>query len=681
MGHGITHSLLKFPILLVVGIILLVEVVLYALLRIIVSFYENIVSHYFTCSKNRQLHYELTHANTFEEFENAARELDAIEGRNKWKERPSYGHADYDYTLINEWIDTLKHQRNAQDYKSLMRTLQSIFASDNPAGINNDSLYNQTHFGTKQLINDFIAVVLECLVVIRDTEEIDLTERLSFFKRARQSYGRTALLLSGGAALGYFHVGVIKALHHAKLLPQVMAGASAGALMSSFVGVRTDEELERDLLTPDSYKYFTACEEPKYVLFWRYIRTSFTTKPSKAQLAAKRREEEQSEDEETDCWKKTKDILYNITRIRKVQGHMFDVERWEKAMKAVTMGNTTFAEAYAKTGRIINVSLTPAHSNSPPVILNYRPSPDVIIWSAVLASAAFPGVIQPVSIRWRDPNTGEIKPLLIHGSRWADGSLKADIPTKQIAKSWNAHHLIVSQTNPHALPFFYNTGTTGRSNIHKHGSGLRGGFIMNALEKLLKSDMKKWIALLGELNLLPQFLGADWRVIFTQPLTGDITIVPRANPLHFMRVITDPNRERMEDYIIRGERAVWPSLVRISNHVRFEKMLSQSYDMLRHIQLQRVEKNMGVSINNLQVNAGNDATLLFDSDNYTADTSSDASSERSDASPIRTLSQASNTKTANGSNGVPKSRRTRRPPRKNSGQHVSISTQTDSHKG
>jgi hypothetical protein len=196
---------LKFPILLAVGLILLLEVLLYAIVRIIVSFYESVATRWFTPSAGRKLFYELSNAKNFDEWSNAARELDRIEGRDKWKHK-TYTRDDYDDALIHEWIHTLKQQRAAEDYKSLIHTLQSIFASDNPAGISNDSLYNQTHFGTKQLINDFIAVVLECLVVVRDADQIDLTQRLAFFKRARQSYGRTALLLSGGASLGYFHI-------------------------------------------------------------------------------------------------------------------------------------------------------------------------------------------------------------------------------------------------------------------------------------------------------------------------------------------------------------------------------------------------------------------------------------------------------------------------------------------
>ena len=43
----------------------------------------------------------------------------------------------------------------------------------------------------------------------------------NFLKRARAAYGRTALCLSGGAMMGNYHFGVIKALLEEDCLPDV----------------------------------------------------------------------------------------------------------------------------------------------------------------------------------------------------------------------------------------------------------------------------------------------------------------------------------------------------------------------------------------------------------------------------------------------------------------------------
>jgi TAG lipase/steryl ester hydrolase/phospholipase A2/LPA acyltransferase len=48
------------------------------------------------------------------------------------------------------------------------------------------------------------------MVCDSDSEELSLEEKLSFMHETRHAFGRTALLLSGGASLGAFHVGVVK---------------------------------------------------------------------------------------------------------------------------------------------------------------------------------------------------------------------------------------------------------------------------------------------------------------------------------------------------------------------------------------------------------------------------------------------------------------------------------------
>lgn len=53
----------------------------------------------------------------------------------------------------------------------------------------------------------------------------------------------------------------------------------------------------------------------------------------------------------------------------------------------------TFREAYERTGRILNVSCVPSDSHSPTILTNYLTAPDCVIWSAVLASAAVPGIL------------------------------------------------------------------------------------------------------------------------------------------------------------------------------------------------------------------------------------------------------------------------------------------------
>ena len=118
----------------------------------------------------------------------------------------------------------------------------------------------------------------------------------------------------------------------------------------------------------------------------------------------------------------------------------------------ITKGDTTFLEAYQQYGRIINITVTGTSKYSPSVILNYRSAPDVVIWSAVLASSAFPNFLAPIELQVKNPRTHQLEPFHVHGKTFFDGTIKHDIPIKEMAKLWNANYFIVSQVNPHLVP-------------------------------------------------------------------------------------------------------------------------------------------------------------------------------------------------------------------------------------
>ena len=51
------------------------------------------------------------------------------------------------------------------------------------------------------------------------------------------------LACSTRSARSLYHIGVIKGLFYAGLLPRVVAGSSAGSIIAAFVGTNTDEEV------------------------------------------------------------------------------------------------------------------------------------------------------------------------------------------------------------------------------------------------------------------------------------------------------------------------------------------------------------------------------------------------------------------------------------------------------
>ena len=56
------------------------------------------------------------------------------------------------------------------------------------------------------------------------------------------------------------------------------------------------------------------------------------------------------------------------------------------------VGNLTFLEIYEQNHWNFNVNITYANKTHDNFLLNYVTTPDVVVWSAVIASCAIPGV-------------------------------------------------------------------------------------------------------------------------------------------------------------------------------------------------------------------------------------------------------------------------------------------------
>ena len=67
---------------------------------------------------------------------------------------------------------------------------------------------------------------------------------MKWFKETRKSYGRTALMLSGGASMGKYHHGIIKALHEDDLLPRIICGSSAGSIFVACLSTLKIDEID-----------------------------------------------------------------------------------------------------------------------------------------------------------------------------------------------------------------------------------------------------------------------------------------------------------------------------------------------------------------------------------------------------------------------------------------------------
>lgn len=426
--EGVLYNVLKWPFLLIVLGWIAVLSVLYALTRFYIMFYEHWVS---WRGKRQSLRKQLYQQTNYRDWLKAARALDDHLGNQKWKETDEYAY--YDHATIEKLVGQLKEVRAQveEDIRNGHRgvsdppaveelcTLLEACVKNNFAGVENPRLYSEAYSGTKDLVQEYMDEVKTCIELVSGDKQIDNDDKYHHFKHLDTNFGRTALCLSGGATFAYYHFGVVRALLDNGVLPQIITGTSGGALVAGLVATRTDEELKQ-LLVPALAHRIRACDDSFSTWFMRWCRT----------------------------------------------GARFDTNDWARQCSWFCRGSTTFKEAYERTGRILNVSCVPSDPHSPTILANYLTSPNCVIWSAVLASAAVPGILNPVVLMTKKRD-GTLAPYSF-GHKWKDGSLRTDIPIKALNLHFNVNFTIVSQVS---YPFFFSfpfSKYTTNKELHSH---------------------------------------------------------------------------------------------------------------------------------------------------------------------------------------------------------------------
>ncbi|KAI6358319.1 hypothetical protein MCOR25_007360 [Pyricularia grisea] len=540
--EGYLYGLLKWPFLLIVGAWIVGLAVTYLFTRAYIFFYEQFVA---WRGRREKLRRNMRATSRYPDWVTAARDLDNFLGNEAWKEQNEFAY--YDSKTIRRVWDSLRRSRiraaqmeasgsqsssSSSEGKTTpiedLKVLIEACVKNNFVGVENPRLYSQTYYGTKNLVQNYVDEVEKSLTALLETKQLSMEDKRSIFKRVSANYGRTALCLSGGASFAYYHFGVVKALLEEDLLPDVITGTSGGALVAALVATRTNEELKK-LLVPALSTKITACREPISVWFRRWWST----------------------------------------------GARFDSVDWAKQCSWWSHGSMTFREAYERTGRILNVSCVPADPHSPTILCNYLTSPDCVIWSAVLASAAVPGILNPVVLMMKKAD-GNLAPYSF-GHKWKDGSLRTDIPIRALNLQFNVNFTIVSQVNPHINLFFFSSrGSVGQPVTHRRGRGWRGGFLGSATEQYIKLDLTKWLKVLRQLELLPRPLGQDWSQLWLQQsFGGTVTIWPKTILSDFVHILSDPDMARLARMIHEGQQSTFPKIKFISNRLRIERLIER----------------------------------------------------------------------------------------------------------
>ena len=373
--EGFVYTFFKWPLLVIILGWIVGLGASYWLTRLYVWGYERLVT---WRGRRQDLRKSIRSKTTYDDWRAAARELDRHLGNEKWKETDDYAY--YDFMTLTKAREQMKAARETEQPKSLMskeatgrlRAIVEACVKNNFVGVENPRLYSETYYGTKNIAQSFVDELCSSLAYLIHSSSLSKSEKYSLAKHLHTNFGRTALCLSGGASFAWYHYGVVRALLDASLLPDVVTGTSGGALVAALIATRTDEEL-RELLVPALAHRIKACGEPFSTWFPRWWKT----------------------------------------------GARFDSLMWARQCSWFTRGSTTFREAYQRTGRILNVSCVPSDPHSPTILTNYLTAPDCVIWSAVLASAAVPGILNPIPMMMKKAD-GSLGPYSF-GHKWKDG--------------------------------------------------------------------------------------------------------------------------------------------------------------------------------------------------------------------------------------------------------------------
>lgn len=451
----------------------------------------------------------IANAENFRQWRELAADYDRLTGGDVWREKAESPL--YDDVSINTRLQRLRKLRKRGDDHGLLFAL-SEGIHGNMAGMGNPKLYRRARLGTKHLITEYIDEICDALEYLspRHFKGISWADRVEFFQIASHCYGRSALMLSGGGTLGYFHFGVLKALIEQQLCPVVISGASAGAFVAAIVGARSDKE-------------YLALFEDNYL----------------ARALTENRD----------------NIKFGFGMSKQL-----DMRSIKREM-AKLIPDLTFREAYEKTGRSINISISPAEPRQKSRLLNHIASPNVTLRSAVLASTALPGVFPPVQLEARNAD-GDIKPYL-PSRRWIDGSFSQDLPAKRLARMYGVNHFIVSQVMP----------GLGREPDGK--PGLRK-ILADASVAASKQMLRGYLDFFQRYSRVGPRMGTAMNALnalMEQQYTADINIFPGYGLSSLGKLLKMMSEEEMAALIRAGERATWPKIPIIDTTTRIGRTL------------------------------------------------------------------------------------------------------------
>jgi len=463
-----------------------------------------------------RLERKMRRAENYADWKQAALEHDSVSGLEGWKKKEVSN--SYDHLNIRTRIDMIRRLRKEKDDVGLLFALNEGIHG-NQGGMGKPALYQLAKFGTKHLIEEYVREIVDALEHISslpETGDINHEDKLDFFERASLCFGHSALMLSGAGSLGYFHLGVIKALFEHQLLPNVVSGSSSGSIFAAVLGTHTDDEL----------RFF--------------IQGDMLLDPLQ---------------------------LYVDNKPKSMVREQVDSASLRLTLESV-IPDITFQEAFEKTGRMISITIAPSEEHQTSRLMNAVTSPNVFVRSAVMASCAVPGLFPPVMLTAKNVY-GESQPYLPN-RRWVDGAVTDDLPAKRLARLYGVNHYIVSQANPLALAIIKGEEYLPIPKSAKNIIRFSSHELLKSSEQFSRRYLRRLPDIGKVINMFYSVLAQDYK--------GDVNIVPNFTFVSPQKLLGQLNSDEIKQLVKEGERSTWPQLEQIRTCSNISHKLEQIMD-------------------------------------------------------------------------------------------------------
>merc|ERR1712232_108868 len=212
------------------------------------------------------------------------------------------------------------------------------------------------------------------------------------------------------------------------------------------------------------------------------------------------------------------------------------------------IGEYTFLEAFTRTGRICNISVS-GHSGSSryPMLCNYLTTPYVLIYSAVVASCALPGIFEPMSLLAKSHPGQDGKrdtvPYIRAGLKWLDGSMQSDLPMARLSELFNVNFFIVSQVNPQAR--LLSGGGLGKATGPIYQTAQ---FLRRQVKQTLLSLANFVLGTSGRVSPWLRPVGFTTVGLIVQEYEGDVTIFNGGGMTEVFNLLNNGNEKMMRTF-------------------------------------------------------------------------------------------------------------------------------------